>query len=848
MLKSSQVIVFLHFFSFSSIYHDYEDVIVQDAYIVDTLRDISKTLKEKFLVIGSQIQNKTQELKEAFGEHAQQIKKEIKLLGEQLKNSREALAKKLFELFNPAQYSEDNGNAFQALESLASLREKLQNFLNDVKSVTGEKWQKLKVIIQELRSEIKQKVRELLHGTENTAAYTALDADDETDDDAYVIDTLKDISKSLNEQFLVIGSQIQKKTQELKEAFGDHAQQIKEQIKALSDQLKKSRDALAKKLSELFNPARYADDNGNTNQILASLTNLRDKLQKFLREVHSATGEKWQKLKLLIQELRSEIKQKVRELLYSTKNLAVYAALDAIDDTTDDEYVIDTLKDISRSLKEQFLVIGSQIQNKTRELKEAVGDHAQQIREQLRALDDQLKTSRDALAKKLLELFSPARYADSNPGPNKVLASLGSLRDKLQSFLKEIQSSTAEKWETLKGRIRDLRSQIRQKIQEKIFGRPAETASSSSVGQSDDQQASPLAERALSLATRMFSLRWRLDVLLKELKDSGEDQWPRVLAKIDRLRKEISYQTAVYLNRTKSQSAYYEASDDSVQGEMYVVDTLKDVAQVLKQKFLVLGEKIKAKLAELRGAIGERAVLIKAQLQELQSQLQKAREELKAKLSELFKPAQYSPFKRYAPEIYEKLNGLREKLRKFLEDVKTLTGDNWARAKEVIAELRQEIKQKVKELLSAEKVSEEAMYQAEDNAPNSIVETLRETAVILKEKFKVLGKNIQEKVIELRGVVGEQAAAIRRQIESLKSQFNKAHSDLMAKLFAIFRPAQYSPDFGTSQGSYDFLQLRQKLQQLLCITATNPIEEWPPLEDAVDELHREMEAYLKKHE
>nr|XP_037291361.1 uncharacterized protein LOC119187283 isoform X1 [Rhipicephalus microplus]XP_037291367.1 uncharacterized protein LOC119187283 isoform X2 [Rhipicephalus microplus] len=465
-----------------------------EAYIVDTLKDIGRTLKDQFLVIGSQIQNKTQELKETTGFHAQQIKEQLKVLFEQLKIARDALSKKLLELFVPARYSNSNVNVLQILSSLTSLRERLQKFLTEVQSATGEKWEKLKGLIQELRSEIRKKVQELLHGSTALATYSALDTWNDDDYEAYIVDTLKEIGRTLKDQFLVIGSQIQNKTQELKETAGFHAQQIKEQLRVLSEQLKIARDALSKKLSELFVPARYSDTNVNIFQILSSLTSLRERLQKFLTEVQSATGEKWEKLKGLIQELRSEIRQKVQELLHGSTAPATYTALDTRDDDDYEAYIVDTLKDIGRTLKDQFLVIGGQIQNKTQELKKAAGFHAQQIKEQLRVLSEQLRIAREALSKKLSELFVPATYSDSNVNAFQILSYLTGLRERLQKFLTDVQSATGEKWEKLKGIIQSLRSEIREKVKE-LLNRKANDLGSSDDTQNKVRRSSPLAER-----------------------------------------------------------------------------------------------------------------------------------------------------------------------------------------------------------------------------------------------------------------------------------------------------------------------------------------------------------------
>ncbi|KAH6940046.1 hypothetical protein HPB50_024495 [Hyalomma asiaticum] len=236
---------------------------------------------------------------------------------------------------------------------------------------------------------------------------------------------------------------------------------------------------------------------------------------------------------------------------------------------------------------------------------------------------------------------------------------------------------------------------------------------------------------------------------------------------------------------------------------------------------------------------------IQAQIEELYSQLQRAREDLKRQLVKLFRPAAYASFEENAARIYEKLSGLRQKLLKFVEDVNTFTGDKWEHAKKIIAELREEIGQKVRELLVGQAGA--AMYVAEDNATKAgVLDTLKETARTLKEKFRTLGRKIQAKVAELRDAVGEQAVLLKQQLEALKSQFNKAHNELMKKLFNLFRPAQYSAYKETTGEERHLALLKLKLDRLLYTTAATPLEDVSDLDDKIDEVCRDIEEYVKK--
>ncbi|KAG0445741.1 hypothetical protein HPB47_013695 [Ixodes persulcatus] len=137
---------------------------------------------------------------------------------------------------------------------LFNLREELNKFLNDVKKVTGEKVDKLRELIKETRREIKKRIQELMgYSNATTALYQASDADE--DREAYLVDTLKDISKTLKEKFLVLGERIAQKIQDIKEAVGLRATVLKKQLKELKGQLGEAAGAMKKKVLEIFRPA-----------------------------------------------------------------------------------------------------------------------------------------------------------------------------------------------------------------------------------------------------------------------------------------------------------------------------------------------------------------------------------------------------------------------------------------------------------------------------------------------------------------------------------------------------------------------------------------------------------------
>ncbi|KAM7304728.1 putative DNA double-strand break repair Rad50 ATPase [Ixodes scapularis] len=596
--------------------------------VIDTLRDISKTLKEKFIILGDKIKEKMNQLKQAAGDQAQKIKSQLNDLRKQLKDSVQALKKKVQGFFDKGQYASFGEHAIEVFGKIVEIRDKLNEFIKGVKDVTGDKLRQMQELAKQLRQQIKMKVQELLHGSSDsqTAVYYANDDDDVDDSEAYVIATLKDISKSLKEKFLLLVEHLKEKFAELKKAGSEHAEKIKGELQTLMEQVADAREAMKQKVQELFKPAQYASFGEHAMEIFAKLGKLREKLNKFLEDVKKVTGEKVEMLRKLIKETREEIKKKIQELIQGSSDtqMVFYHVSDDDTDEDNDAYVIETLKDISKTLKEKFLILVENLKQKFGELKKVGDQHAENIKAQIRALKERVSDARDALKQKVQELFKPAEYASFGEHAMEIFAKLENLREKLNKFLEDVKKVTGEKVDKLRELIKETRQEIKTKIQELIEGSSSAT------------------------------------------------------------------------------TALYQASDDDEDAEAYIIDTLKDISKALKEKFLVLGERIAQKVQDIKQAFGQRAEVLKKQLQELKGQLRQASYALKKKVLEMIRPeqsAQYGMFDGISSAVSENLATLRTRLEKFLNKVQKLAGEKWVKMQETIRDLRNEIKQSIRKLL-----------------------------------------------------------------------------------------------------------------------------------------------------
>uniref|UniRef100_V5ICD8 Putative cap-gly domain protein n=2 Tax=Ixodes ricinus TaxID=34613 RepID=V5ICD8_IXORI len=461
--------------------------------VVDTLRDISKTLKEKFIILGDKIKEKMNQLKQVAGDQAQKIKSQLNDLRQQLKDSVQALKKKVQALFDKGQYASIGEHAIEVFGKIVEIRDKLNEFIKGLKDVTGNKLKQMQELAKQLRQQIKMKVQELLHGSGGSqmAVYYVNDDNDVDDSEAYVIATLKDISKSLKEKFLLLVEHLKEKFAELKKAGSAHAEKIKGELQILMEQMADAREAMKQKLQELFKPAQYASFGEHAMEIFAKLGKLREKLNKFLEDVKRVTGEKVDKLRELIKETRQEIKSKIQELIEGSNGAttALYQASDADEDA--EAYIIDTLKDISKALKEKFLVLGERIAQKVQDIKTALGQRAEVLKKQLQELKGQLSEASDALKKKVLEMIRPeqsAQYGMFDGISSAVSENLATLRTRLEKFLNKVQKLAGEKWVKMQEMIRDLRNEIKQSIRKLLQGK----AEVESTGAPEHTSAIPL--------------------------------------------------------------------------------------------------------------------------------------------------------------------------------------------------------------------------------------------------------------------------------------------------------------------------------------------------------------------
>ncbi|CAN7942193.1 unnamed protein product, partial [Ixodes hexagonus] len=494
------------------------------------------------------------ELKQAAGDHAQKVKVQLKNLKMQLKESVQALKKKIQGFFKNGQYASWGDHAIQVFGKMVELRDRLTRFADGLKNITVNNLKKMQEGAKQLRKEINMKVQELLHGSSDyqTALYHASDDDDDDEEEnkAYVIETLKDISKTLKEKWLVLVERLKQKFAELKQVGREHAGKVKEQIQVLKEKVANARDDLKKKVQEVFKPAQYASFGEHAMEIFGKLLNLREKLNKFLESVATVTGEKLDKLRDLIKETRQAIKE--------------------------------------RSLKEKFLILVDHLKQKFAEMKEVGGQHAEKIKAQIQVLKEKVGDAREGLVQKVQDLLKPGQYASFGEHAMEVFAKLGKLREKLTYFLEQVKNVANEKLDKVRGLIKETRQEIKKKIQELI--------------------------------------------------GSGSDE-----------------------------TALYQASDAEEDREAYIIDTLRDISKTLKEKFQVLGQRIRQKVEELKEAAGQRVEVLKKQLKELTGQLGEAAGAMKKKVQEIVQPgqlAQYGYFDDVSSAISEKLVTLRNKLQR----------------------------------------------------------------------------------------------------------------------------------------------------------------------------------------
>ncbi|KAG0412047.1 hypothetical protein HPB47_010815 [Ixodes persulcatus] len=231
---------------------------------------------------------------------------------------------------------------------MANLREKLSKLMEEVKRVSGEKLAKLKEIIKETRQKIREHIQELIYGSSNSHAALYHESDDDNekkDDEAYVIATFEDISKTLKDKLLILVVHLKQIFAELKQVGGEHGEEIKAQIQSLKKNVADVRADIKRKVQELINSTQYASLKKQAMETFAKLRRIQEKLFKFLADVQEVTADKAEVLEKLIKKTCQEIRENVKELIpYRKDETALYQASDG--DKYDEAYIVDTLKTI----------------------------------------------------------------------------------------------------------------------------------------------------------------------------------------------------------------------------------------------------------------------------------------------------------------------------------------------------------------------------------------------------------------------------------------------------------------------------------------------------------------------
>ncbi|CAN7996523.1 unnamed protein product [Ixodes pacificus] len=449
--------------------------------VIGTLKDISQTLKSKFIAIGDKIKDKLHELNQAYGDQAEKIKAELKRLKQQLKDSIQALKEKVQDLFRKSQYASLCEHASNFREKIVEIRDRLNEFMKAVKDITGDKLRQMQELAKKLRKQIKIKIQEHFCGSGNSqvALYHLSDDDNNEDNEAYVIATLKDVSKTIKERFLIIVEQLKQKFSELKQVGLKYTEEIKMQIQILKKKLADSVEAIKQKVGELLNPAQYASLSEHMMKVIAKMANLRETLRKLKEEVKRVSGEKLAKLKEIIKETRQKIREHIQELIYgsSYSHAALYHESDDDHEKKDDEACfIATLEEISKTLKDKLLIPVVHLKQIFAELKQVGGEHAEKVKAQIQNLKEKVADVREEIKPKVQALVKPTQYASFKEHTMETFRKLRKIQEKLFKFLADVQEVTADKAEALEKLIKKKHQEIRENVKELIGYRRDKTA------------------------------------------------------------------------------------------------------------------------------------------------------------------------------------------------------------------------------------------------------------------------------------------------------------------------------------------------------------------------------------
>lgn len=327
--------------------------------VTATLKNISATLNVGIGDLMEQVSQKTMELKDAVGERVAILKENLRSLKGKLHKALDDLSTKVSQLFQPAQYASFGENAVDAMIKIFNIKQRIDDFVDQVKNATGKKWEDAKQVLKELRSEIHEKIQDFLHGPRKEAALYGADDDGEFENNAYVIETLKDISRTLKEKVILLGEHIHDKLQELKTATGEQARLINDHLVSMRQKLAKSRQQLVEKLRLLLKPAHYGSFGGRALEVFSNLSRLFQKLRALFHRMENVTASEWERVKRMIYEVREEVELEVRALMQGSGTPA--ALYQAEDDSDDHEgYIIANLKEMAGILKNKLVVYGQQ--------------------------------------------------------------------------------------------------------------------------------------------------------------------------------------------------------------------------------------------------------------------------------------------------------------------------------------------------------------------------------------------------------------------------------------------------------------------------------------------------------
>ncbi|XP_064455291.1 uncharacterized protein LOC135366508 [Ornithodoros turicata] len=351
----------------------------------------------------------------------------------------------------------------------------------------------------------------------------------------------------------------------------------------------------------------------------------------------------------------------------------------------EDEYIVETFKNISQTLKNRLTALVVRALQTTHELKKVAGDGGKHLKEHLKELWREIAESRDQLKEKLREAFVPAQYSFES----RLLRRFKPVSAKLQRVLAQLREGS--KLERIRGILSDIYEEIRGK------------------------------------------LRFR-----------------------------------------KPRAAEYSEDVAPVETE-YIIKTLKELRAAVKDKMGVLFDKIKAKAAEVRRSIGDRAKEVKAELKALREKLASTRDDVRDKVKEIFRPSQYTD----AGFVGETLRPLHEKFEKFMRATKDMIEDDAEKAKELLQELESEIERVVNALgLST--------YTAEQDATEDALAFEQLTIVLHNELLDIIAKleGLQSDETPNQEAIEEQL----RRLDELKKKVRAVRQQLQQPAKYFFKP------------------------------------------------------------